>query len=62
MEAPVMEGPSWAAVALAMVNVIQVVALSYIGLQQARSTRERIRRVALDDARRHAENGNVPSA
>jgi hypothetical protein len=45
-----------------MVNVVQVVALAYIGLQQARSTRERIRRTALDDARRHAENGNVPSA
>jgi hypothetical protein len=62
MEADMTAGPTWAAVALAMVNVVQVVALAYIGLQQARSTRERIRRTALDDARRHAENGNVPPA
>jgi hypothetical protein len=53
MEVGMMEGPTWQAVALALVNVIQVVALAYLGLQQARSTRERIRRSALDDARRH---------
>jgi hypothetical protein len=46
-----MDGPTWQAVALAFVNVVQVVGLAYVGTQQARSTRERIRRSALDDAR-----------
>ncbi len=50
-----MSGPTWQAVALALVNGAQLVALTYLGLQQARSTRERIRRVALDDARRHED-------
>jgi hypothetical protein len=53
-----MEGPTWQAVALAGINVVQVVALAYLGIQQARSTRERIRRVALDDHQRH--NGSSP--
>ncbi len=53
-----MDGPTWQAVALAAINVVQVVALAYLGLQQARSTRERIRRTALDDARRH--DGSSP--
>jgi hypothetical protein len=55
MEDRVMSGPTWQAVALALVNGAQLVALTYLGLQQARSTRERIRRVALDDARRHED-------
>ncbi len=48
-----MDGPSWQEVTLAAINVVQVIALAYLGIQQARSTRERIRRVAIDDARRH---------
>jgi hypothetical protein len=38
-------------VALALVNVLQVVALAYISTQQAAASRERIRRSAAEDAR-----------
>jgi hypothetical protein len=46
-------------VGLALVNTCQLVALTYIAGQQARSTRERIRRSALDDAR-HAGRFDAP--
>jgi hypothetical protein len=48
-----MDGPTWQEVTLAAVNVVQVIGLAYLGIQQARSTRERIRRVALDEHERH---------
>jgi uncharacterized membrane protein len=51
MEADLTSGPTWATVALAMVNGVQVVILAYIGWQQARSSRERIRRAAHDEQR-----------
>jgi hypothetical protein len=51
------EAPTWTAVALATVNGVQLVALAYIGVHQARSTRERIRRTAVDELERH--NGST---
>lgn len=48
-----MGDPSWPAVILGMVNAAQLVALAFIGLEQSRSSRERIRRSALDDREQH---------
>jgi hypothetical protein len=53
VEVEVTTRTSWVDVALAIVNSVQLVALAYLAVQQGRSSRERIRRTALDDERAH---------
>jgi hypothetical protein len=46
------DGPTWPSVALAFVNGAQMVMLAYLAQQQARSSRERIKRSTLEEAGR----------
>jgi hypothetical protein len=50
VEAVLVDEPSWPSVGLALVNVLQVVLLAWVGQQQILATRERVRRRAREDA------------